>query len=225
MTSPDVTLPPSGATATGRRSARALVLVVTLALVAGAGAGVVTSVARLLDSRSSTAASVTAATVGISLSGGASSTAWVTATNVGVGAGQAYYQKLTVTNSGTTEMRYALTGTSTSAVSPLIEVDIASIAGSTCDPTTFAAGTLITPATATFGGGTATERAIFGSKVAGADTGDQVLGASASQTLCLRAFVKPGAGRGAQGATGVTSAFTFYGEQTKNNPQVGGAGR
>jgi hypothetical protein len=201
------------------------------------GVSVIASAALLSQSQTTGGASVTAGTVSLSLSGGSGSvvrgapvTAWISATNVGVGTPNAYYKDLTVYNNGTAQLRYAMTSTPNGTGTGLtttneIELDIALItAGQTCSASTFAAGTTITPSTAVMGNGTnTTEVAVIGDKTAGQSgtdggVGDQVLPVGASDTLCMRAYVIPGAGRAAQAVSSITSTFTFYSEQTKNNP-------
>ncbi|MCX6459915.1 MAG: hypothetical protein NTZ03_06360 [Actinobacteria bacterium] len=208
------------------RNPRLWVVGGALVLVSVGGLGGIPSLALIKSTRATTTAGVTSGSIAIGLSNGASSTAWLSATGVGVGTLNAVYQQLVITNSGTGEMRYAMTSASSNATSPLIEIDIVSTASgtaarpraaTTCDAASYSGGTAVSLATATLGAGSATEVAIIGSKSTGGQTGDQVLPGGGSQTLCLRAFVVPGAGRTAQGKSSITSTFKFYAEQTANN--------
>ena len=58
---------------------------------------------------------------------------------------------------------------------------------------------------------------LVGDSTSGADTGDRVLAASASETLCFRAELPLSTGNSFQGAT-TTATFNFVSEQTANNP-------
>ena len=62
----------------------------------------------------------------------------------------------------------------------------------------------------------ATTHAKFGSNVAGNQAGDRTLASGAFDDLCF-AWSLPGATTTGQGAT-TTATFTFYAEQTANNP-------
>lgn len=183
------------------------------------GLGALSSTALMTNSATTSPATLTSGAVSITLSGGASGTAWITATGVGVGTTGAKYKALTVTNSGAQQLRYALTSKSSSTTAALFAVDIVSVtAGTTCNAAGFAGGTAVSLAAASFGSSTANaEDAVIGDKTSGSQTGDQTLDASATQTLCLRSYVEPGAGRAGQASGTITSAFTFYAEQTANN--------
>lgn len=186
-----------------------------LAMVYLWGFGAETSLARLIDVRSTTDAAVTSATIDVGLTGGATSTAWIRATSVGVGTGSATYRGLTITNTGTRRLRYSMTSTSTNATSPMISIDVSLIAeGTTCNASGYAAGTVISAAGSTLGAASATEVAVIGNKSTGAQGTDQYLAVSAVNRLCLRTYLLPGAGRSSQAVAGIASTFTFYSEQT-----------
>jgi hypothetical protein len=64
--------------------------------------------------------------------------------------------------------------------------------------------------------GSTTGLNLVGSPVSGADTGDRVLAAGASETLCLKVMLPFATDNTYQGAT-TTATFNFVAEQTKNN--------
>ena len=61
------------------------------------------------------------------------------------------------------------------------------------------------------------DEVLFGSKVAGADAGDRVLATSSVEDLCFRVDLPVGASNVVQGLS-TSATFTFYSEQTANNP-------
>ena len=130
---------------------------------------------------------------------------------------------LTVNNAGTLELRYAGEVT----VSPVnvlqselqltIRLDDSTVGGDatpadSCDEfdgMIVYAGDLAT--------GDGIDEVLFGSKVAGADAGDRVLATSSGEDLCFRVDLPIGASNAVQGLS-ATATFTFYSEQTANNP-------
>ena len=214
------------------RNPRLWVAAGAMVLLPVGGVSVLASTAYLSTSATSSGAGVTAGRVSLSFTGGsatvvrgASVTAWIVATGVGVGSSSASYKDLTVANDGTAALRFAMasapsgTGTGLTTANE-IAVEVATItSGQTCNSTNFAAGTTISTSGAVLGNGTdTTEVKIVGDKTTSQHTGDQVLAAGASSTLCLRVYVRPGSGRSAQAVSSITSTFWFYAEQTKNNP-------
>lgn len=130
---------------------------------------------------------------------------------------------LTVSNTGTLELRYAGEVT----VSPVnalqselqltIRLDDSTVGGDatpadSCDEFD---GTIVYASDLATGDGI--DEVLFGSNVAGADAGDRVLAGSTSEDLCFRVDLPIGASSAAQGLS-TTATFTFYSEQTANNP-------
>ena len=116
---------------------------------------------------------------------------------------------LVVTNSGTAQLRYAVTSSSTNTDSKALNAQLTltvKTLGTSCatfDGTSLYSGAL--------------SAAAIGDVTAGAQTGDRTLAAAASETLCFRATLPSGTGNAYQGAT-TTATFTFQAEQTANNP-------
>jgi spore coat-associated protein N len=156
---------------------------------------------------STTAVSGNAFTAGTIVIGAAPATAALTATNLMPG--DTVNGSITVTNSGTSQLRYAMssssTNTDTKALRDQLQLTVKS-AGTSCaafDGTTIYTGVL--------------NGAAFGSNAAGAQAGDRTLNASANEILCFRATLPAATGNAFQGAT-TTAVFTFDAEQTANNP-------
>ncbi|MGD0248044.1 MAG: hypothetical protein ABSB75_03225 [Candidatus Limnocylindrales bacterium] len=117
-----------------------------------------------------------------------------------------------VTNAGTAQLRYAITGIATDAdgkhLYQVLTITIRTL-GTNCatfDGTSLFSGTV----------GIATTN-LVGDPTQGGQVGDRTLNASANETLCFRATLPLGTGNGYQGAT-TTMIFTFDAEQTANNP-------
>ena len=128
--------------------------------------------------------------------------------------GDVAYGEVTVSNSGSLGLRYAVsqsaTNTDTKGLASALNLQVkAGLA--TCDAAAWATGTSLNGTGSTFA--TAT---VFGSATSGQQTGDRSLNAGASEKLCFRAELSTSAGNGLQGAT-TTGTFTFSAEQTKNN--------
>jgi hypothetical protein len=122
--------------------------------------------------------------------------------------GDSVTAQLTVSNTGTLELRYAVTTAATDADSLHLK-----------DALTLTIKTLGTNCT-TFNGtqlytGTLASGAI-GNPAPGGQSGDRTLAASANEVLCFKVELPSGA-TGPEGAT-TTATFTFAAEQTKNNP-------
>jgi hypothetical protein len=123
-------------------------------------------------------------------------------------------QAVKVTNSGTGDLRYAITGIATNA--PLAASLVITIkqpdgnAGSSC-----ALGTGTTLNTTTAVATTTTN--LVGDPTAGPQAGDRVLAGGASETLCFKATLPKATLDAAQGlSTNIT--ISFLAEQTANNP-------
>lgn len=116
---------------------------------------------------------------------------------------------LTVSNSGTAQLRYAMTSSSTNADAKNLRDQLTltiKTQGTSCaafDGTTLYTGALSAGA--------------FGNPAAGAQAGDRTLAAAAGETLCFRVNLPSGTGNAYQNAT-TTATFTFDAEQTANNP-------
>lgn len=125
---------------------------------------------------------------------------------------------LVVSNTGTGDLRYAISASSTTTLALntvlLITIKTADTAGgNTCNAWT---GTTL------FGGaGGATiigaMAPIVGNPAQGPDSGDRGLLAGANETLCFRAVLPLATANAFQAAT-ATYTFQFDAEQTKNNP-------
>jgi spore coat-associated protein N len=156
---------------------------------------------------STAAVSGNAFTAGTIVLGAAPATAALTATNLMPG--DIVNGSITVTNSGTAQLRYAMSSTSTNADAKALRDQLqltVKSAGTSCaafDGTTLYTGAL--------------SAAAFGSNAAGAQAGDRTLNAAANEVLCFRATLPAATGNAFQGAT-TTATFTFDAEQTANNP-------
>ena len=113
---------------------------------------------------------------------------------------------LTVSNTGTAQLRYALTSASTNADLKSLRDQIAlTVKAGTCPG---AGGNL-------FSG--ALSAAAIGDVTAGNQAGDRNLAASTSEQLCFAWSLPIATGNAYQGAA-TTTTFTFTAEQTANNP-------
>ncbi len=124
------------------------------------------------------------------------------------------YGTVQIDNSGSLQYRYAMSSASsqTKALGDHLQLKVVPIAtGATCDSTAVANGTVL------YSG--ALSGAAFGSKAAGADTGDRTLNAGTSEVLCMEmSFGNDTAAvdNAFQGGTDSTT-LTFDAEQTLNN--------
>jgi hypothetical protein len=116
---------------------------------------------------------------------------------------------LVVSNTGTSQLRYAMTSSSTNTdTKGLMNQLVLTVKtlGTSCaafDGTTVYTGTLAA--------------ALFGDPTTGGQAGDRTLNAAASETLCFQANLPLNTPNAYQGAT-TTTTFTFSAEQTANNP-------
>lgn len=120
--------------------------------------------------------------------------------------GDTVTQVLTVKNSGTGALRYALssTFTETQALAHQIDVTVAPT------PDTCANATAAIYSGKLFG-------VLFGSSAAGAQAGDRALAPGVTEYLCFTASLVKTTDNTYQGAN-ATSTLTFSAEQTANNP-------
>lgn len=113
---------------------------------------------------------------------------------------------LTVDNTGTAQLRYAMDSAATNALGDALTLEVREV-GSDC--ATFD-GASVLAATALDGAG-------IGDSAQGADSGDRVLAAVTGETLCFRVSLPFSAANSLQGQTSDVT-FTFDAEQTANNP-------
>lgn len=197
--------PPLTESRGGRK--RHLLLLATVALaVASVSAGGF-SLALFTSSATSGGNTFTAGTIVIGLS-----PASALITFSGMLPGDSTTGTLTVTSSGTSQLRYAMTTAATNAdakalrdqMTLVIKTKDTATAGCTnFDGTQLYSGTLAAGA--------------IGDPTAGAQAGDRTLAGAASEVLCFRAALPSATGNAFQGAT-TTATFTFSAEQTANNP-------
>jgi hypothetical protein len=116
---------------------------------------------------------------------------------------------LTISNDGSTDLRYAMTTTATNLLGDTLEVEVREEDGDGgCDD--FDGAVVVAAATVLDG-------ASFGDPTQGADAGDRFLAAGLNEVLCFRVTLPLSASTTLQGATS-TATFTFDAEQTVNNP-------
>jgi predicted ribosomally synthesized peptide with SipW-like signal peptide len=121
---------------------------------------------------------------------------------------------LTATNGGSLALRYALTGSNTSAaLSAGMNLRIGLRGGASCDSpyhNTDGTTTTLTDDTQLFAGALNTA-ALIGSNAQGAQAGDRTLAAAASEILCFGVVLPLSAGNSLQGLSNTTT-FTFDSE-------------
>ena len=123
----------------------------------------------------------------------------------GIMPGASGTQTMTVSNTGTGALRYAMSAATTNA-------DGKGLAGQL--NLTIQAGTCASPGATLFTG--ALSSAALGSNAQGANTGDRNVAAGASDSLCFAWSLPLNTGNAFQGAA-TTATFTFDAEQTANN--------
>jgi hypothetical protein len=116
---------------------------------------------------------------------------------------------LVVSNTGTGQLRYAMTSSSTNADAKALRDQI------TLTIRTLGTSCAVFDGTSLYAG--ALSAAALGNTAQGAQAGDRTLNASSSETLCFRASLALATGNTFQGAA-TTTTFTFDAEQTANNP-------
>jgi hypothetical protein len=145
---------------------------------------------------------------------GSSATTLAAATNLAPG--DVVYRAVTVSNSGSLDLRYAITGqttTETKALSTVLRYTVYSGVGTAaCNAGNMTGGT---PIASNIAIGTASSP-VVGSSAAGADPGDRPLVAAASEPLCV-AMTLPLATTSTYASATATVQLTFDAEQTKNN--------
>lgn len=123
--------------------------------------------------------------------------------------GDVAYAPLTLTNSGTLDLRWAFTSAADATADPALVAALTfdMVQSTTCDATAFAGAPLATGVVPGF---------LLGDPSSGAQAGDQSLATGASTDLCFRVTLPTSADNTVQNTSaGVT--LTFAAEQTKNN--------
>ena len=145
---------------------------------------------------------------------GSSATTLAAATNLAPG--DTVYRAVTVANTGSLDLRYAITGqttTETKALSTVLRYTVYTGLGvAACNAGTTAGGTAVASNVAI---GTTTSP-LLGSNATGFDPGDRTLLGAASETLCV-AMTMPLATTSTYASATATVQLTFDAEQTKNN--------
>lgn len=192
----------SGPAATRRRRAALAILLVGLS-VASIGAAAMS----LAVFTSQTSVGANAFTAGTIILGANPATALLTSSSLMPG--DTVSGSLVVSDTGTGQLRYAISSSSTNAdgkgLAAQMTLTIKTL-GTSCatfDGTTLYSGAL--------------GSAAVGSNAQGAQTGDRTLSAASSETLCFQAALPLSTGNAFQGAA-TTTTFTFDAEQTANNP-------
>ena len=130
--------------------------------------------------------------------------------------GDAVTNPLVVSNNGTMQLRYASSSSATNADALALK-DALTLTIKTIDVTTPGTPCDDFDGTELYTGDLdASAGLLVGDPAQGADSGDRVLAASASETLCFKVEL-PGSATGPEGAA-TTATFTFDAEQTVNNP-------
>lgn len=131
-----------------------------------------------------------------------------------IGPGEEVTSSLELTNSGSLEVRYAATSTTTeNALAAALRLTVKS-GVTACDAEGWAAdGTVL------YAGplGATTPVVLFGDIADGSDAGDRVLAAGGSESLCLNVRLPVAASADLQGVA-TSATFDFVAEQTVNNP-------
>jgi hypothetical protein len=190
-----------------RRSRRGLLALLLAASTVASLSGGFLSLALFTDSEGVAGNAFQAGTIDISVAPGS---AILTATTLMPG--DTVSGSAVVTNAGTAQLRYAITGISTDAdvlhLNTVLGLTIKD-QGTSC--AVFDGTTLFSGYVPTAGAN------LVGNPAAGNQAGDRTLNSGAGETLCFRADLPIGTGNGFQGsATAMT--FTFAAEQTANNP-------
>lgn len=202
-----------------RPTGRTLRLGVASAALLGLSAVTLTGLASsalFTDTKSTSAAALTTGNVALNLGGTASTAFAVTA----MAPGDAKYGVVSVQNSGSLALRYASTA-NWSAAGPLpatatLSVRTIASAVATCD-STLAWGTGDVVKDAKAASVSATAVTLFGSSVAGQQTGDRTLAAASTDYYCVRLLL-PAAADNTVASQTSNLTISFDAEQTVNNP-------
>ena len=121
---------------------------------------------------------------------------------------------ITVTNAGTLQLRYAITGTTTENVLAA-QLDLTVKSGvTTCTNGGFGTDGTVIYATGDLGNTTAVN--LVGNPATGSQAGDRTLNAAANEILCFNVSLPLSSGNAFQNLTS-TATFDFIAEQTANN--------
>lgn len=193
------------------RRRRLLLVGLVVAALAAVGSIGVTSLALFTDQEQVTGNAFTTATLDLTVD---TPTALVTYTSPAMTPGDQDTAPLVVGNSGSIELRYAMTSTTTEDTLAGELVLTIKTGVTTCDNANWT-----TDGTQIYQGalGTIAGIAALGDNTSGAQAGDRTLAAAATETLCFNVTLPLSATNAAQGLT-TTATFTFDGEQTANNP-------
>lgn len=197
---------PSGS----RRGGSGVKILASIAVLALAGAVfTVSSLALFTDSESVTGNAFTTGSVDLTAT---PATAVVTA--AGMAPGDQVTAPLDVANSGTLELRYALSSVTTEDTLAAELVLTVKDGVTTCDDANWTAD-----GTDLYAGvlGTMVGVPLVGDAAQGSQAGDRVLAAGASEVLCVNVSLPLSAGSSAEGQS-TSATFTFEAEQTANNP-------
>jgi predicted ribosomally synthesized peptide with SipW-like signal peptide len=193
-------------TSQSRRRRRGLLALLMVGATIISLTGGMLSLAIFTDQQQVTGNDFTAGTIDISV---APATALLSATTLMPG--DTVNGSAVVTNAGTAQFRYAITGVATNTdglgLASQLTVTIREL-GTSCAAFD---GTQLYSGTVPYATGN-----LVGDPAQGADAGDRTLNASASETLCFRATLPLATGNAYQGAA-TTMTFTFSAEQTANN--------
>jgi len=180
-----------------------------LLLMGGIGAATISSLALFTDSEIVSGDSFTMGTLDISASPASAVVAMA-----GMAPGDHVTAPLRVVNQGTLELRYSLRSTTTEDVLANLLVLSVKAGVQSCDDV----GWSSTGAVLYTGPlGSAASIDVLGVPAPGADPGDRVLAAAASETLCLRVDLPLTVSNVAQGLS-TSATFRLDAEQTANNP-------
>lgn len=191
----------------GRRSRLRLALVVALV---ASSTGTLLAAAVFTRTTSSTGNTFSTGSVDLTAS---PATAAITMT--GMVPGDVVTAPITVTNTGTLQLRYALTSTTTENTLAA-QLDLTVKTG----VTTCTTGGFGTDGTVAYGPadlGATTGLNILGNPTQGAQAGDRTLNASANEVLCMQVSLPLSSSDAYQGLT-TTATFAFVAEQTAHNP-------
>lgn len=132
----------------------------------------------------------------------------------GMAPGDQVTNPIVVTNSGTLELRYAVTSATTENTLAA-QLDLTIKSGVTCTNAGFGVGGTVIYTTGDLGSMAGIN--VIGDPTQGAQPGDRPLAASGNETLCFNVSLPLSTDIAFQGQT-TTATFNFQSEQTKNNP-------
>ena len=194
-----------------KKRRRLLLVGLIIAALASVGTIGLTSLALFTDQEQVAGNAFTTATLDLTVD---TPSALVTYTSPVMTPGDQDTAPLVVGNSGSIELRYAMTSTTTEDTLAGALVLTIKTGVTTCDNASWTAdGTQIYQGAL----GSVAGTAALGDNTSGAQAGDRVLAASANETLCFNVTLPLSTTNAAQGLT-TTATFTFDGEQTANNP-------